>query len=164
MSAAFGDPRLPGRFWSKVQLDDNGCWTWTASLFPSGYGSYGSDLRGTRAHRVAYIALVGPVLDGLVLDHLCRVRHCVNPAHLEAVTIAENSARGDVPWVRRMRSGYCDRGHERTPENLNSRGECRLCVNRRQREYHHRKAAADPNYRAAEAARVREYSQRKRAG
>lgn len=86
------------RFMAKVDLAGHGgCWLWTAAVDPTtGYGKFhiGPDQRTCGAHRFAYELLVGPIPDGLVLDHLCRVRHCVNPQHLEPVTVGENLRRG----------------------------------------------------------------------
>ncbi len=79
-----------------------GCWIWLGALHRNGYGNIrvGSMKDGTRGHRVAhralYEALVGPIPAGMELDHLCRVRSCVNPAHLEPVTRRENLRRGGV--------------------------------------------------------------------
>jgi hypothetical protein len=81
------------RFWNKVNKTDT-CWLWTGALQSRGYGSVGiGNHRTGLAHRVAYEALVGPIGDGLTIDHLCRVKSCVNPAHLEPVTSAENIRR-----------------------------------------------------------------------
>lgn len=80
------------RLWSKVNKTDT-CWLWTAAT-EKGYGLYRHDGRLSKAHRVVYELLVGPVPTGLDLDHLCRVRNCVNPAHLEPVTRAVNLRRG----------------------------------------------------------------------
>jgi len=81
------------RFWAKVDKSDT-CWTWTGSRNGRGYGLFmvapGSCVR---AHRFAYELLVGPIPDGLQLDHLCGVKACVNPSHLEPVTNEENSRR-----------------------------------------------------------------------
>ena len=70
------------------------CWLWTAATNRAGYGLLGIPGRSTLAHRIAYEEYVGPVPDGLELDHLCRVRRCVKPAHLEPVTRSENVRRG----------------------------------------------------------------------
>lgn len=78
-----------GPFWSHVSPGEGGCWLWTGSVQSSGYGSWGG--QGKLAHRLAYEDLVGPVPHGLVLDHLCHVRLCVNPDHLNPVTIAVNN-------------------------------------------------------------------------
>src|SRR5688572_16860021 len=89
------------RFRAKVDRT-GGCWLWTASRILSGYGQVRFEGKNQRAHRVAYALVKGPIPEGLVLDHLCRVKHCVNPDHLEAVTQAENLRRGDT-WQMRPR-------------------------------------------------------------
>lgn len=85
-------------FLSHVQVDENGCWLWTGATSPQGYGRFNAglreDARNVLAHRWSYEHHVGPIPDGLDLDHLCRVRHCVNPEHLEPVTRQENVQRG----------------------------------------------------------------------
>lgn len=111
----FGDPRLPPRFWLrvKVESDGTGCWLWTGRVRPNGYGS--CSVRGeANAHRSAYAALVGPIPAGLTIDHLCRVRRCVNPAHMEPVTHLENVRRA-AAFVDRSVKEFCVRGH-RVPD------------------------------------------------
>ncbi len=80
------------RFWAKVEKTDT-CWLWTGSLNSAGYGGFSTGPTRDLAHRWAYAHEVGPIPEGLDLDHLCRVKRCVNPAHLEAVTRAENLRR-----------------------------------------------------------------------
>lgn len=75
-------------------INENGCWIWNAKARRGGYGLIGIDGKSYRAHRWMYEQLVGPIPEGLQIDHLCRVRECVNPAHLEPVTHAENGRRG----------------------------------------------------------------------
>lgn len=89
------------RFWAKVdkQTDDCcDCWLWTACVMRSGgthpYGLFKVSEKNMLAHRVAYEMLVGPIPDGLVIDHLCRQTLCVNPAHMEPVSQGENVRRG----------------------------------------------------------------------
>ena len=77
-------------FWLKVETLSTGCWEWTGHVNNAGYGRVKNDY----AHRLAYEMFVGPIPDGADLDHLCRRRSCVNPAHLEPVTRSENVRRG----------------------------------------------------------------------
>lgn len=86
------------RFWAKVDRSGD-CWRWTGALARGGYGfavvgSRDDPQRYRNAHRFAYELSVGPIPEGLELDHLCRNRRCVNPAHLEPVTHSENMRRG----------------------------------------------------------------------
>lgn len=84
------------RFQAKVSPAGDGCWLWTGARFFNGYGQFrggGGGSARVRAHRWSYEYHVGPIPEGLQLDHLCRIRHCVNPAHLEPVTQAENNRR-----------------------------------------------------------------------
>lgn len=82
------------RFWPFVQRDSStGCWLWTGRLAGAGYGTLSARSRKLYAHRFAYTLLVGEIPPGAVLDHLCRVKTCVNPAHLEPVTERENTRR-----------------------------------------------------------------------
>ena len=98
----YGDPlmvkRIRGddlaRLMSHIRVDPSGCWIWTGSLNDGGYGQTSWRGRMTRAHRVSYALLKGPLVEGLEIDHLCRVISCVNPAHLEQVE----------PWVNRLRA------------------------------------------------------------
>lgn len=94
---AYRDPAV--RFAEKHNLGSDGCWLWTAHLTPQGYGRFSSgDGSGSRrggrmilAHRWSYVHHVGPIPEGMFLDHICRVRHCVNPDHLRLVTKKQNA-------------------------------------------------------------------------
>lgn len=121
MEPAFGDDRLPPRFWAKVEVDERGCWLWTGCRNPvGGYARFNYPTRKDSAygHRVAYETLVSPIPDGLHVDHLCRVRHCVNPAHMEPVTCRENLRRGVSPSALHAIKTHCPAGHPLSGENL----------------------------------------------
>ena len=118
----------------------NACWPWTGTTDGHGYGAIGvrsDDLtwRSRKAHRVVYELLVGPIPEGLQLDHLCRNRACVNPDHLEPVTNRENSLRGFGAAAMNARKATCPRGHVLAGRNLvqcrakNGSRECRICAN-----------------------------------
>jgi hypothetical protein len=84
------------RFWAKVdRLGPEECWMWLASTNSKGYGKFGQGGKTRPAHRVAYELVKGPIPEGMVLDHLCQRRRCVNPSHLEPVTSHVNTERGD---------------------------------------------------------------------
>jgi hypothetical protein len=117
------DRRLPFRFWSKVIAErhdqlPSACWTWVGSRDPEGYGQSRVRGRVLKAHRLAWIALVGPTEDGLQLDHLCRLRACVRPAHLDPVPARENTLRGIGPTARNARKTHCANGHLLSGSNL----------------------------------------------
>lgn len=92
------------RFCDRLEIGKRGrCWEWTGGRDGNGYGRIRVGGRQQGAHRISYELFVGPVPTGLELDHLCRLRHCVNPGHLEPVTHAENMRRGALArWSERM--------------------------------------------------------------
>ena len=96
---------------------NSGCWLWDRAISQTGYGNICVDGKYRGAHRVVYEALVGPIPEGLHLDHRCRVRACVNPNHLEPVSQRENSLRGVGAAAVNARQTHCRHGHELTPEN-----------------------------------------------
>jgi hypothetical protein len=123
------------RFWSKVRVTPS-CWFWTGYRNWNGYGylrpALGKGSQG--AHRVAYELLIGPIPEGLELDHLCKVRSCVNPRHLKPVTRRENLRRRATETKT-----HCIRGHPLFGDNLyvrpgNSTRCCRECQRIRNRE------------------------------
>ncbi len=113
-----------------------GCWEWIGYDGPNGYGRVKLVGRNILAHRAVYEALVGTIPEGAELDHLCRNRRCVNPAHLEPVTRRVNVLRGVAPAAVNAKKTHCIRGHEYTPENtragINRAGHptraCRTCI------------------------------------
>ena len=138
LASRFWTCRNLEEFWSKVDRGD-GCWLWQGRIAPNGYGRFSHGGKDLYAHRVAYELAGGVIPSGLQIDHLCRVRHCVNPAHLEAVTQRENLLRGEGLTAQNARAGVCKHGHEFTPENTYYRPDrpgriCVKCSRRRKQE------------------------------
>lgn len=132
------------RLWARVDKTDD-CWVWQGRLAANGYGRVVPDGRDRVVHRVVYELLVGPVAEGLTLDHLCRNRACVNPAHLEPVTNRENILRGESPTATNARKTHCIHGHEFTEENTymdRGRRMCRTCNRDKARALRLRRALA----------------------
>lgn len=119
------------RFKTKYLIDESGCWLWRAALNNDGYGKFSVARKHWAAHRYSYVAAFGPIPQGLTLDHKCRIRHCVNPDHLEAVTMRENLMRGNTLQALNAAKTHCKRGHEFTVNNTDydSGGwrQCREC-------------------------------------
>jgi hypothetical protein len=118
------------RFLDKFTVGD-GCWEWTAGISSNGYPNFWLDGVTQSAHRLSYELFVGPIPDGLHLDHLCRVRHCVRPSHLEPVTAQENVLRGEGIPAHAARKTHCDNGHPFDQANtyMHPSGQrmCRAC-------------------------------------
>ena len=112
-----------------VPVPESGCWLWDGYWSTKGYGITTLKNNPYYAHRVMYESLRGPVPKDMELDHLCRVKCCVNPDHLEIVTGAENMRRGFSPSGINRRKTHCLRGHLLSGDNLyGNRGrDCREC-------------------------------------
>lgn len=142
----WGDITPEERFWAKV-VPTGFCWLWEGAKSKSGHGNFVLESKVTAAHRYAYSILVGEIPDGLHIDHLCRVRNCVNPDHLEPVTPQENVRRGFATSSINRRKTHCVRGHEYNEENTHIRisggRNCRLCdrVGARRKPNRKRKSA-----------------------
>lgn len=99
--------RLRAPFDNLHEESESGCWEWIGTLSSEGYGRFEKDL----AHRVSYRRSVGPIPEGLQLDHLCRNRRCVNPEHLEPVTGRINTLRGETLPAMNAAKTECIHGH-----------------------------------------------------
>lgn len=141
----YGDPLLPARFWARVYpCPITGCWLWGGGS-NGGYGYYWHtpSRRSLGAHVVAYRVLRGKrIRKGRHVDHLCRQRACVNPAHLQAVTIGVNVLRGDGPTARNARKLVCDKGHPLTPKRNAAGRPWRTCLTCQRDAKRARRAAA----------------------
>lgn len=118
----------------RIAIEDRGyetpCWIWQRCVTEKGYalGTVPGERKNVRVHRAAYEEFVGPIPPGLQIDHLCRVRNCVNPEHLEPVTNRENALRGIGPTALLARKTRCHRGHEYSPETIRDGRGRRVCA------------------------------------
>jgi hypothetical protein len=137
-------------FMKHIQVSETGCWLWTAKIAPNGYGHFQHRLgykesKTVNSHRFSYEYFREKIPDGLVIDHLCRVSHCVNPYHLEAVTQQTNVFRGNGLARKNHEKTHCIRGHELSGENLYicplGKRNCKKCRNETARRWHLKKVA-----------------------
>lgn len=127
---------LEERIWRRIDRSGR-CWLWTGNLEIGGYATLTISENGRkiprRVHRIMYEMFRGKIPPGMKLDHLCRVRHCVNPNHLEIVTDRENILRGNGVSAKNYAKTHCKRGHSLAGYNLIVRSgggrQCRTCVN-----------------------------------
>lgn len=129
-----GRPRVSvaDRYHSRYDIDPvTECWVWNKGRFSSGYGALYVGSNNKPAHRIGYELLIGPIPEGLELDHLCRNRPCVNPWHMEAVTHEENVRRGEAFNAIANFNNVCVRGHQLTDWNVyvkrDGRRQCKAC-------------------------------------
>lgn len=110
----FLNPKDPIYLMSRIAIAPNGCWNWKLAT-NKGYGVMGHPFKKRLkmfVHRFSYELFVGPIPEGLVIDHLCRNRRCANPAHLEPVSQKVNDLRGFSFFAVNARKTHCKRGHE----------------------------------------------------
>ncbi|AVO22317.1 HNH endonuclease [Mycobacterium phage Smeagol] len=150
------------RFLDKIVVASNGCWLWTAGKNHAGYGKFYAGGKDVAAHRWSYEWFHGPIPDGLTVDHLCNIRHCVNPAHLRPATSRENSFAEHSNSTARVNAekDSCPRGHRyeywNVPPSFRKRGErsCRSCILARSRSRYKGRKAEGPEWWMAEADRL----------
>ena len=156
--------------WKRVQKNPDGCWIWTGSIDRDGYGylSHGGKST-TGAHRVLYEMHNGPIPEGLTIDHLCEIRPCVNPEHLEAVTFDENQRRRRKVFIGptatkeqlRLARGICRNGHDmkivgtlaRKRPNGKVEKRCRACQHETQAKHRRAKGLPERGRRGAYGSR-----------
>lgn len=130
---AFGDSRVPAAVWAQLTDADTGCWLWTGALTAQGYGltTFRTSNKPSYIHRTVFELLVGGIPEGLELDHVCRVRTCANPAHLDPVTHRENLLRSPIaPAAINAGKTHCKRNHEfDTPYVPGRKRRCQICMN-----------------------------------
>lgn len=130
---------LPAKLQARITLSDNGCWI-VAVNGAARYGQFKIGDERWLIHRYIYTQVHGPIPDGLEIDHLCRATRCVNPAHLEAVTPLENTARSHGNASKTE----CPQGHPYTPDNTYNGSAnrkhrlCRICTLERQADWRRR--------------------------
>lgn len=115
---------------ARVRVDENGCWIWTAGITREGYGRSSAARVDRLAHRLSFLTFTGTIPSHLQVDHICNVRACVNPEHLQLLTPRENTLRNSGPSALNARMTHCRAGHEFTDANTyRHRGErhCRAC-------------------------------------
>ena len=136
-------PELRERFDLRWSPEPNsGCWVWMGAIDRGGYGRFDVKRQSREAHRVSYVLYVGPIPEGFEIDHLCRCRWCVNPAHLEAVPPAVNNRRAHEHRFGAWDPNRCKNGHRLpAPVTVGTRV-CRACWRESSRRYLSRKRAA----------------------
>jgi hypothetical protein len=150
------------RLVEKIRINDvTDCWEWTASKQAQGYAQISIKLLNGKhqpqlAHILTYEWLVGPVPDGMELDHLCRVRHCVNPFHLEPVPHLDNVLRGAAPTAKWSLTNTCKRGHPLRGDNVyiqkGGLRSCIICRKDRLKEFRRRNPTYNRDYKRTQKA------------
>lgn len=131
------------RFARRYIVDQKtGCWLWHGHMAPDGYGRVRLGPSKVHAHRAVYMEYKGHIPDGLQIDHLCCVRNCVNPEHLEAVTSRVNGLRSASFAAKNARKTHCKNGHPLSGENLalakDGSRHCRICDRKKVMRWHYR--------------------------
>ena len=135
-------------FWTRVNKTDS-CWLWLPKKERNGYGRVRVNNKRLGVHVVSYLLTGKNIPNGMVIDHLCRVRHCVNPQHLEVVTRGENVLRGNGVTAQHAKQTHCKRGHPFNNANtlrIKNGRDCKSCNRIRQKEYMDRKSLREVSY------------------
>src|SRR5579872_16426 len=131
------------RFMKFVRRCPSGCWLWSGCILKNGYGQFWLNDKNWKAHRVSYLLFKGRLIEGLVIDHLCRNRACVNPDHLELVTHRTNLLRGETLNAKELNQTHCKRGHPFDDGNTyvdpSGSRSCRTCLRAKYKAYRQRK-------------------------
>lgn len=130
--------RPPERIFDQIEKKGD-CWLFIGNINRGGYGRLSINGRHTFAHRASWELSNGPIPDGLTIDHLCRTRSCINPKHMELVTIGENVLRGIGITARNVKKTHCPKGHEYNEKNTKGRDGKRHCGVCERERYHRRK-------------------------
>lgn len=128
---------LEERFWSRVNKTDT-CWLWTGHLASDGYGQIYNGKSSVYVHRLSLSFIGKTIPKGMEVDHLCRVKNCLNPEHLEVVTRKENILRGEGAAAKCARKTHCVRGHELNADNIypgKTYRQCKVCVGIRNKKH-----------------------------
>lgn len=155
---------LPDHIKQSIRVSDqSGCWLWQKSLSPDGYGWSSYKNKTYQAHRLVYLLLCGDPLPGLVIDHLCRNRHCVNPAHMELVTPRENIRRSPIAPSGQEHCLKCG-GEFHIIGKTKPQRRCVACAKEWKRQYNiknrERIAASNREWKAANPEKWREIQRR----
>lgn len=129
-------------FMNKVHKDDNDCWIWKGYIDKDGYGTFSYRSKEMRAHRWSYMHFVGSLDNNLTIDHICNVRACVNPKHLQQIPIKDNILRGSGPSARNAKKTHCRHGHAFADNNVvhdKKQRRCRECSRLSARKHYWKK-------------------------
>lgn len=116
------------RFWLKVDKNIKNCWEYLGFKDKDGYGVFSINGKVYRPHRIVYFLTFGKISSKKTLDHLCRNRGCVNPNHLEEVTLKENILRGNAPSSLNSKKNYCPKGHPYDKIDTLGHRRCSICI------------------------------------
>ena len=160
------------KFLSRIKIDkETECWEWKSSLMSTGYGSFSIKDKNYLAHRMSYSLFHGEIEKGLVIDHICRNRSCVNPMHLRQVTMKTNAIENSLSIPSsNYKKDMCKNGHPLSGENLceypsDKHRRCRTCVNNKSKAYSKKQKNKDARkvYVSKNKEKIRKYDRERAA-